>query len=93
MEPEPEPELDPSPPAVLVPLAPPAAAVQAAGDAAGDAAACVEAEDEWAAVPTEFCLKHSYTVDPSALLEGRWQISTELLCVPLTVPPPFPSPC
>ena len=36
-------------------------------------------DTDWDAVPTEFCLKHSYTVDPAALLEGQWSISAELL--------------
>ena len=77
MEPELEPEPEPEPDLLSTPAAPsppPPASV----------------EDEWAGVLTEFCLKHSYTVDPSALLEGRWQISTQLLCVPLTTRAPAP---
>lgn len=65
MDREPEPQPEAEQPAVPPPVPVP---VPVTGD-----------DTEWDAVPTEFCLKHSYTVDPAALLEGKWSISAELL--------------
>ena len=83
-EPQPPPQPPPqSPPPQPPPPGPAVATVDGSSKIAPPVAAGQGDDPAWAACPTEFALKHTFVVDPAALLEGRWNVSTELYAVKL----------
>jgi hypothetical protein len=79
----PPPQPPPPPPPQPPPPGPAVATVDGSSKIAPPVAAGQGDDPAWAACPTEFALKHTFVVDPAALLEGRWNVSTELYAVKL----------